>query len=728
MNLSNTQCPFCKVSSLTSNVDVRDDNQIYENALICSNCHQTYDVIMGVPYLGSFEEEVMVSLLEIAASAEGYRNRDSTQGKAYHFWIDLVEDYTNSTNKEEVLTQYGIDNKPVWLENRYSEHILFKVLSEKIDLQGKELLDIGAGSGYDSLKFQKAGADVTCLEFSPVLCASGKAALPQMRWFGGSADNLPFADSQFDIVVANAALHHLADIPQSIQEALRVLKPGGYFLTLADSFMGDSTTEEQEAAIFNHHTAVLMGINEQVPKFSQFTQVLQKYSDILDIQVFTQSVYGLLEYPSIWDFETVLQSFSELSGDIQFLIRKKQHTRFPQKQGSTGVIQPAIYTQYLEDSSHGISCLVDLVPDKFLNLDLLDKSHPKFRLLNGWNLQEDKVTRRSAYKRARLFFSSNKLANHLIHISLLIPYLTNFDIPKIEIRINTITVFSKPLLRGIWHNLDIEIDQSFNLGTNFFLEIYLNTEIPAEAANKFFVREISFPLSVSSSEKPLELEEFGVETLALSEWQGLESLTLLLSPDFRHGLDTINRLRKFGYQLKLIVMEGQQPFYSWLPECSIVETYANFKLSGSTIEPIERFDTIDLIVSSDKESTVFLQKTLQNNQLPYLAEPGGFTRSLDPIQTLAEETAIEQTTFSSIEDSNISRVTEGSSLAVETPNLHSQADLLKQLKDKNQKLRKKINHLKYQLNDANSEIAAMRTSKFWQMRTAWIKVKEKFNL
>jgi SAM-dependent methyltransferase len=45
----------------------------------------------------------------------------------------------------------------------------------------------------------------------------------------GDAQNLPFADGNFDRVLANFALLHLSDPGRACAEACRVLKPGGRF-------------------------------------------------------------------------------------------------------------------------------------------------------------------------------------------------------------------------------------------------------------------------------------------------------------------------------------------------------------------------------------------------------------------------------------------------------------------------------------------------------------------
>ena len=63
---------------------------------------------------------------------------------------------------------------------------------------------------------------------------------------------LPFADQQYDIVMANKVLYHLQDIPKGIRELARVLKPDGTLLA--------STNSEKIAAtiITLHYQAMAM--------------------------------------------------------------------------------------------------------------------------------------------------------------------------------------------------------------------------------------------------------------------------------------------------------------------------------------------------------------------------------------------------------------------------------------------------------------------------------------
>jgi ubiquinone/menaquinone biosynthesis C-methylase UbiE len=53
-----------------------------------------------------------------------------------------------------------------------------------------------------------------------------------MRWIGGFSHVLRFTHGSFDFVFANAALHRIRDIPAAISEMLRVLRPGGYLISI----------------------------------------------------------------------------------------------------------------------------------------------------------------------------------------------------------------------------------------------------------------------------------------------------------------------------------------------------------------------------------------------------------------------------------------------------------------------------------------------------------------
>jgi ubiquinone/menaquinone biosynthesis C-methylase UbiE len=94
-------------------------------------------------------------------------------------------------------------------------------------------LEIGSGTGYFSLNLLQAGAirQATCTDISPGMLATlrGNAerlGLP-VETVETDAEQLPFEDASFDLVLGHAILHHIPDLARAFAEFNRVLRPGG---------------------------------------------------------------------------------------------------------------------------------------------------------------------------------------------------------------------------------------------------------------------------------------------------------------------------------------------------------------------------------------------------------------------------------------------------------------------------------------------------------------------
>jgi len=94
---------------------------------------------------------------------------------------------------------------------------------------GMSVLDIGAGPGYVSAAAAERGATPIGLDFSKHMVSIAKKVFPNLEFREGDAQNLPFADGNFDRVLANFALLHLSNPERACAEACRVLKLGGKF-------------------------------------------------------------------------------------------------------------------------------------------------------------------------------------------------------------------------------------------------------------------------------------------------------------------------------------------------------------------------------------------------------------------------------------------------------------------------------------------------------------------
>lgn len=104
------------------------------------------------------------------------------------------------------------------------------------EIKGKSVLDAGCGTGIFSFIFAKKGASkVTGIDISQrsLETAERMTKYFELRNISFQIVNmlkLPFPSASFDIVWAWGAVHHTTDPLRSLEELIRVLKPGGSLL------------------------------------------------------------------------------------------------------------------------------------------------------------------------------------------------------------------------------------------------------------------------------------------------------------------------------------------------------------------------------------------------------------------------------------------------------------------------------------------------------------------
>lgn len=101
------------------------------------------------------------------------------------------------------------------------------------DVRGKKVLDLGCGSGENTVLLVNRGAEVCGLDISNSLIelarrrAEVNGVSERVELFTGSAHELPFPDRSFDVVFGMAILNYL-DLELASREVWRVLRSGGY--------------------------------------------------------------------------------------------------------------------------------------------------------------------------------------------------------------------------------------------------------------------------------------------------------------------------------------------------------------------------------------------------------------------------------------------------------------------------------------------------------------------
>lgn len=96
---------------------------------------------------------------------------------------------------------------------------------------GEKVLDVACGTGNATIPAAQTGAEVTGLDLTPRLLEQGRDAAAkagvEIEWVEGDAEQLPFEDASFDVVLSVFGCMFAPDHRATAAEIARVLEPGG---------------------------------------------------------------------------------------------------------------------------------------------------------------------------------------------------------------------------------------------------------------------------------------------------------------------------------------------------------------------------------------------------------------------------------------------------------------------------------------------------------------------
>ncbi|HZE85150.1 MAG TPA: class I SAM-dependent methyltransferase, partial [Puia sp.] len=121
--------------------------------------------------------------------------------------------------------------------------------------KARKVLDVGCGSGRNLFYFLRNGYEVFGVDPDPQAVEAVKklsAELapdnPRENFMVCGAENLPYEDATFDLIVCSAVLHFAKDeqhFDVMLQSIFRVLRPDGYFFARLASDIGIETLVKQ---------------------------------------------------------------------------------------------------------------------------------------------------------------------------------------------------------------------------------------------------------------------------------------------------------------------------------------------------------------------------------------------------------------------------------------------------------------------------------------------------
>jgi ubiquinone/menaquinone biosynthesis C-methylase UbiE len=112
----------------------------------------------------------------------------------------------------------------------FSRYVEFRSLA------GRDVLEVGCGSGIAVQLFAEAGAHVTAVDLTPWAVETTRARLEAFGLGGevleADGEDLPFEDGSFDVVFSWGVIHHTTDMGRALGELVRVLRPGGMLVLM----------------------------------------------------------------------------------------------------------------------------------------------------------------------------------------------------------------------------------------------------------------------------------------------------------------------------------------------------------------------------------------------------------------------------------------------------------------------------------------------------------------
>ena len=105
-------------------------------------------------------------------------------------------------------------------------------LCEAVDLRaGDKVLDVATGSGNTALSAARRFCKVTGIDYVPELVeqaeSRAEAERLEVRFEMGDAEDLPYADASFDVVLSTLGVMFTPDQEKAAGELVRVCRPGG---------------------------------------------------------------------------------------------------------------------------------------------------------------------------------------------------------------------------------------------------------------------------------------------------------------------------------------------------------------------------------------------------------------------------------------------------------------------------------------------------------------------
>ncbi|AEH60960.1 Methyltransferase type 11 [Methanosalsum zhilinae DSM 4017] len=195
-----------------------------------------------------------------------------------------IEEYWDwrSTSYANGATNLGDEERELWKQS----------LSPYIGNEPLRVLDVGTGRGFLALLLAEMGHDVTAVDISQAMIneatKESKSRNLNIRFFKNDAEDLPFDNDSFDLVVSKYLLWTLPNPDKALEEWNRVLITNGKILAIDGNWFDPSFTKKVkrnlnrliQKVMFKDPTSGVIRQGKFKKHYSAFNDSLPLYSNV----------------------------------------------------------------------------------------------------------------------------------------------------------------------------------------------------------------------------------------------------------------------------------------------------------------------------------------------------------------------------------------------------------------------------------------------------------------
>ncbi|MCL5985079.1 MAG: methyltransferase domain-containing protein [Actinobacteria bacterium] len=146
-------------------------------------------------------------------------------------WDKTLEEREGTKEFFQAIDERFFNALKIFAHPEFPNQVPFSELIDYKSLVNKNVLEVGCGLGGNAAILAKEGVNLNAIDITPGAVDLCKKRFDLFSLKGdislGDAENLHFADDEFEFIWSWGVIHHTANMQNAVDEIRRVLKPGG---------------------------------------------------------------------------------------------------------------------------------------------------------------------------------------------------------------------------------------------------------------------------------------------------------------------------------------------------------------------------------------------------------------------------------------------------------------------------------------------------------------------